>query len=416
MSRSSTPAPAASSSWSAFLKSIASFNGDLSSLTAPPFILSSTSLTEFSSYWCEHPTLFAAPARESDPEKRALLVLKWFLSTLKQQYASRSEQYGNEKKPLNPFLGELFLGKWEDEAGTTELISEQVSHHPPATAYSIVNRETGTRLEGYNAQKATFSRTINVKQIGHAVLTVPYPDDASKAPETYLITLPSLHIEGLIYGAPFVELNSTSYITSSAGYTSKISYAGKGWLSGEKNSVSATLHHEDNDKDVLFNAVGVWTKSFSFYRGAAKSNSPKTLIETYDAATSPGTQLSVRPVEEQHPLESRRAWGKVAAAIAKGDMDAVGTEKGKIEHAQRELRAKEKEEGRVWERRFFSELAEPDEVLTTLAPRVGLAADGDGDKTGGLWRFDLAKEKSIKDAGEPSAEEVAKIEAELLGQ
>jgi len=107
-------------------QSIASFNGDLASLTAPPFILSSTSLTEFSSYWCEHPTIFAAPAQEPDPAKRALLVLKWFLTTLKQQYASRSEQYGNEKKPLNPFLGELFLGKWEDSAGTTELTSEQV--------------------------------------------------------------------------------------------------------------------------------------------------------------------------------------------------------------------------------------------------------------------------------------------------
>lgn len=70
--------------------------------------------------------MFAAPAKEPDAAKRALLVLKWFLTTLKQQYASRSEQYGNEKKPLNPFLGELFLGKWEDDAGTTELISEQV--------------------------------------------------------------------------------------------------------------------------------------------------------------------------------------------------------------------------------------------------------------------------------------------------
>lgn len=57
-----------------------------------------------------------------------MLVLKWFLSTLKQQYATRSEKYGNEKKPLNPFLGELFLGKWEDDAGTTELISEQVRY------------------------------------------------------------------------------------------------------------------------------------------------------------------------------------------------------------------------------------------------------------------------------------------------
>lgn len=70
--------------------------------------------------------MFAAPAKEADPAKRAFLVLKWFLTTLKQQYASRSEKYGNEKKPLNPFLGELFLGKWEDDAGLTEVISEQV--------------------------------------------------------------------------------------------------------------------------------------------------------------------------------------------------------------------------------------------------------------------------------------------------
>jgi hypothetical protein len=120
-------------SWTAFLKSIASFSGDLSTLTAPPFILSSKSLVEFSSYWAEHPSILVAPAKEKDPKKRALLVLKWFLTTLKQQYASRSEKYGNEKKPLNPFLGELFLGKWEDEAGTTELISEQVSCAPPLT-------------------------------------------------------------------------------------------------------------------------------------------------------------------------------------------------------------------------------------------------------------------------------------------
>lgn len=95
-------------------------------MTAPPWILSPTSLVEFSSYWAEHPSIFVAPANEKDPAKRALYVLRWFLSTLKQQYSSRNEQYGTEKKPLNPFLGELFLGKWEDDAGTTKLISEQV--------------------------------------------------------------------------------------------------------------------------------------------------------------------------------------------------------------------------------------------------------------------------------------------------
>ena len=95
-------------------------------MTAPAFILSTTSLTEFSAYWAEMPKLLVAPAAEPDPAKRSALVLKWFLSTLKQQYSSRSEKLGSEKKPLNPFLGELFVGKWDDEVGETQLISEQV--------------------------------------------------------------------------------------------------------------------------------------------------------------------------------------------------------------------------------------------------------------------------------------------------
>lgn len=68
-----------------------------------------------------------APALEKDAEKRALAVLKWFLSTLKQQYAARSEKFGNEKKPLNPFLGELFMGTYDNGGdGEVEVVSEQV--------------------------------------------------------------------------------------------------------------------------------------------------------------------------------------------------------------------------------------------------------------------------------------------------
>lgn len=84
-------------------------------------------MTEFSAYWAEHPSLFVAPANEPDPEKRALLVLKWFLSTLRGQHSNKD---GNGKKkrmkPLNPFLGEIFIGQWDDAAGTTKLVTEQV--------------------------------------------------------------------------------------------------------------------------------------------------------------------------------------------------------------------------------------------------------------------------------------------------
>ncbi|TPX17496.1 uncharacterized protein E0L32_003139 [Thyridium curvatum] len=414
-----TTAPqAAGSSWTAFLKSIASFNGDLSSLTAPPFILSATSLTEFSSYWAEHPSVFAAPAKEADPARRAMLVLKWFLTTLKQQYASRSEQYGNEKKPLNPFLGELFLGKWEDDAGTTELISEQVSHHPPATAYSITNLPTGVHLEGYNAQKATFKSTIQIKQIGHAVLTVPVPGSDTK--ETFLITLPSLHIEGLIFGAPFIELDGASYITSSSGFTAKIDYSGKGWLSGKKNSFTAVLYLTGKEKDVLFNVSGQWTKAFEIHSGPAKGNKPANLVESFDGNAAPVSELVVAPADRQHPLESRRAWAAVGRGVAAGDLDLVSVEKGKIESAQREARARERAEGTAWQRRYFTARAdedpEDDEVLKSLGPAVGVPEHGDADKTGGLWRFDWAKYERVKAEPELSADEAAKMAKELLGQ
>ncbi|KAF8539301.1 hypothetical protein BDD12DRAFT_104917 [Trichophaea hybrida] len=372
--------PQAKNSWGPFLKSIASFTGDLANMTAPPFILSSTSLVEYSGYWAEHPEIFVAPAKEQDPEKRALLVLEWFLTTLKQQYSSRNEKLGSEKKPLNPFLGELFLGTWKDESGEigeTELISEQVSHHPPVTAYAIINEKHGVKLEGYNGQKASFSKgTISVRQVGHAKYHL------NKFNEDYLITLPSLHIEGIVYGSPYVELNKSSTITSSSGYVATIDYSGKGWISGKKNSFTATLTREGS-KEVLYTIDGQWTDKFVIKEGKTKNE-----LCTYDAKTTKTTPLYVAPIEEQDPLESRRAWQKVQEAIIRGDMETTGIEKSKIENEQREMRKQEKEENREWERRYFSQVEE-DPVFTKLAALRDITSEAD--KTGGIWVFDEAK-------------------------
>ncbi|BCR93580.1 OSBP family protein [Aspergillus luchuensis] len=375
-------------SWTSFLKSIASFNGDLSSLTAPPFILSSTSLTEYSAYWAEHPGLFVAAAKEADPEKRALAVLKWFLSTLHQQYCSRSEKLGSEKKPLNPFLGELFLGKWDADAdvGETTLISEQVSHHPPATAYAIRNEKHGVELQGYNAQKASFSSTIQIKQIGHALLTLTPPGADKNDPsqqERYLITLPHLHIESLIYGTPFVELEKSTRIASSTGYVAKIDYSGKGWLSGKKNTFSAILFKEnEGEKKPLYTVDGQWSDSFVI------KDSRKHEVDRFSVKDTKTTPLTLAPVDQQDLYESRRAWRDVAAGIERGDMDAVSVAKSKIENAQRELRKVEKSEGREWDRRFFKRVNDTDdEEFWRLARMIGVTSL-ESDKTGGVWRFD----------------------------
>ncbi|KIV79621.1 hypothetical protein PV11_07172 [Exophiala sideris] len=382
-------------SWSSFLKSIASFNGDLSSLTAPAFILSTQSLVEFSAYWAENTSLFIAPTQERDPAKRALLVLKWLLNTLKQQYSSRSEKLGSEKKPLNPFLGELFLGSWDDEFGQTRLVSEQVSHHPPVTAYCITNDKYRIRLQGYNGQKASFSRTIHVKQIGHALLTL-YPPGSDK-PETYLITLPALHIENLIYGAPFVELGKFIHIVSSSGYVSKVDFSGRGWLSGKKNTFTASLWKVGgSEKDAIYSVDGQWSDGFTIKDGEGKRAKE---IATFRPSDIKLAKLNVAPLGEQDVVESRKAWAHVAQSIEKGDMDAVSHFKSRIENAQRALRKKEQDEKRDWERVFFSQANPKDGLEITFQNLVKVitsmgANSWEGvapDKTAGVWRYDERK-------------------------
>ena len=43
--------PAETQSWPSYIKSLANFRGNIGSLTAPSFIISGTSLTEYSAYW-----------------------------------------------------------------------------------------------------------------------------------------------------------------------------------------------------------------------------------------------------------------------------------------------------------------------------------------------------------------------------
>ncbi|KAK7934595.1 oxysterol binding protein [Apiospora marii] len=378
------------SAWFQFLKSVMTFKGDLTSLTAPPFLLAPTSIIEYSAYWAEHPKLFVAPALEPDPEQRALKVLQWFLSTLREQHAPKDESGRRKKlKPLNPFLGEIFLGRWvvADDAsvGVTELVSEQVSHHPPKTAYKIFNKAHGISLEGHVAPKAYFSTTINIERKGHGVLHIDRHD------EDHLITMPKVHVEGIMTFQIAPELSGVSYIHSSSGYVSRVEYASKGWLlKGKSNSFVATLARSSEPSKPLYTLEGQWNKAYTIKKGGDKTKAKATA--TVDLTGLRRTPLTLAPLAQQHPLESRRAWRAVAAAIDANDILAVGREKSAIENAQRALRREEQADGRVWPRRFFREvLIREDPVLARFADCDAVPALDDGATEGVSWRFDEDK-------------------------
>lgn len=415
---------ASSSSWTSFLKSIASFNGDLASLTAPPFILSPTSQAEYSQYWGEHPDLLIEPAflvesegadtaeKEAMALKRIIAVTKWFISTLRSQYCSRNESMGSEKKPLNPFLGEVFVGKWEDKSeegklGETVLLSEQVSHHPPVTAYTIFNDKNNVSLQGYNGIVATISATtINVKQYGHAIL------EFKGLNESYIITLPPLHIEGLITASPFVELEGTSYIQASNGYIASVDFSGRGYFSGKKNTFKARIFRDQLatlHKENAFVTIGGQWSGKSYIKKGSSAPSSKSDELFYDAQNKSPEVLLVKPIDEQHQLESRRAWLKVSEAIKKSDYDLIHKEKSIIENEQREMRKEEQEAGSAWSTRWFKEvdydtkepILDPFTNLTNLAnlstrnaPSGTLKQSKHDKGTSKHWRFDLSKWES----------------------
>ena len=358
---------------------MATIRGDLSNITAPPFLLAPQSLVEFPSWWAERPSTFVAPAAESDPQKRALLVLKWVLSALKQQYYVGREVKDGVKKPLNAFLGEVFLASWSDGSATTKAISEQVSHHPPITACYIWNDEHGIRAEGYSRQETTFSGYVNIKQIGHAILHI------DKYNEDYLIPLPDVKAKGFLSGTPYPELNDTYHVVSSTGYTSEIKFSESGVFSGARNRFNATLYRtHDESKSPIYTASGQWSGKFVF-RDARKDVD----VDSYDVGTAQSAPISLPDLADQDPFESRKAWKDVIHALKKGDMQGTITAKSKLENAQRALRRKEAAEGTKWEPLYFSKRKGEYSLFDTLAASQDIPLNAD--KTKGVWKFDREK-------------------------
>nr|POF01081.1 oxysterol-binding protein like 4 [Quercus suber] len=360
--------------------------GDLSNITAPPFVLADKSTTEFPRYWIEHPDLFIAPALEKDPARRCLAVLKWFLASLKsQQYAGRDPSAGI-KKPLNAFLGEVFVGECGSEAeGVTRLVSEQVSHHPPVTACYLWNEKHAVHAEGYTRQEVTFSGSVNVQQQGHAVLTL---DDYD---EDYLIPLPNIKVKGILTGSPYPELDGSYTIVSSAGYIAEIDFTGKGMfgLGGQRNQVYSAIYHCDdkNRQKKIYSAEGTWSDAFVF------KDSSGDEIDSYDVSSAQASTFKVPSIGDQDAWESRKAWQGVIEGVQTGDMKQVADSKNALETAQRELRKHAKTDDDNWRALFFRKVREHP-AASELLSMVGKSLDADN--TGGVWRFDPERAASVR--------------------
>ncbi|KAI0455824.1 Oxysterol-binding protein [Xylaria acuta] len=394
----------------AFLSYLVTIKGDLSNITAPPFVLSPVSVTEIPASWaCRH-DLFQQPAHEADAAVRALLILKNFLCSLKPQLHTAASASGAPRKPLNAFLGELFIGEFgssteEEEEGsssssssssrstTTRVVAEQVSHHPPVTACAAYNAQTGISSSGYVAQATSFSPVlgvVRVRQVGHAIIR-----DERHGGESHLRTLPTMVVRGLLTGRAYPELEGVCYVVSSSGYISTVEFTGETWWgglgAGKRNSVRAELARippregeEGNGKgEVLYEVTGQWSGRLTITEVATGA-----VVDAFDVDDVPLNEIRTLPTEKQSPWESRRAWRGVVEGIRAGDLERVRVEKKTIEEAQRQIRKAEKQTGAEWPAIFFRPTAESPEfeLLARDIPDPA-ARELAQDRTAGVWEF-----------------------------
>ncbi|CAO3631037.1 unnamed protein product [Cunninghamella blakesleeana] len=329
-----------------FLKSLASFSGDLSALTCPAFLLAPVSLIEYSQHWTQQTELFAGITEPTDSVERMVAVVKWYISYLNGSFSSRVPKGEWEKKPYNPVLGEQYFMNWsteDDKYGITNVCCEQTSHHPPITGFMMKNEKAGIELNGHTGQKTRFSTTSLIcDQVGQTLLTL------KNTGESYLITSPSLTVNGIWYAAPYVELTGNTFIQGTTGLYATFEFSSKGWLSGEKNHFKCYIRKNTAPKDYIYKIEGQWSNKSTITASGAKKGEP-----FLDVTELKAPSLNVKPVEEQGEMESRKIWQKVSEAIVQGDTQTAGTEKSKIENQKRSELAEREKNQSAWTPAYF---------------------------------------------------------------
>lgn len=324
---------------------------------------------ELTRFWLTSPKSFVAAALEADASRRMLLVLKWYLASLRLQAGDTGRTPG---KPIDPVLGEHFVGWWDDEAtGRTDLVAEQVAQNPTILAYQVSNALNGVSFEGYHEPKIGISsKGVRMQRIGQAVYRL------DKWNEDYLISLPTVHLEGLLTGRPKAEMDGKGWIVCSNGWVTEITYSGKGWLGGQRNSFKGIVFNADEKaKASRWKVEGVW-QGGTYSIVDEKQQQETETVDTERDLTREDVQ--VKPLADQDQLESRKLWEKVIDAIKKGDSTATNREKPKAEEAAGSAIGQES----TWKPRHFEEQGEW-KVASTLSQK----ADGQvGPKGQSAWR------------------------------
>ncbi|EDS25733.1 oxysterol binding protein 9 [Culex quinquefasciatus] len=335
---------------------------DLTKVVLPTFILERRSLLEMYADYFAHPDLFLRIADLNDPRERMVQVVRWYLSAY---HAGRKSSVA--KKPYNPILGEIFQCHWDtpdmptgDDNSNIEVkegpvpwcrkdqltfIAEQVSHHPPISAFYAEHYNKKISFSAHVWTKSKFlGLSIGVHNIGQGTVTL------CDLNEEYIVTFPNGYGRSILT-VPWIELGGTVTITCpQTGYHADIDFLTKPFYGGKRNRIQGEIY-SPNDKKSFLSITGEWSGLMEYkFNDGSKSSKLETFV---DVNSIPIFKKQVRPVCEQSECESRKVWKEVTAGLKMNDIDKATNAKFLVEQKQREEARERKETSGEWANKYF---------------------------------------------------------------
>uniref|UniRef100_A0A6Q2ZG92 Oxysterol-binding protein n=1 Tax=Esox lucius TaxID=8010 RepID=A0A6Q2ZG92_ESOLU len=313
---------------------------DLSKVVLPTFILEPRSFLDKLSDYYYHANLLSEAAREESAYGRIKQVVRWYLSGFYKKPKGL-------KKPYNPILGETFRCCWlhPQTDSCTFYIAEQISHHPPISAFYVCNKKDGFCISGSILAKSKFyGNSLSAILDGRARLMLLGRD------EEYVITMPYAHCKGILYGTMTLELGGKITIEcDNTKYLAELEFKLKPFLGGPSsvNVISGKIQHGD---DVLATLDGHWDGEV--FLQEKKSGQQEILWNPTPEVRKTRLRRQVVRLDQQGQFESERLWQDVTGAILDRDQNRATQEKFVLEEAQRN-EAKERGD-KPWIPRLFN--------------------------------------------------------------
>ena len=107
--------------------------------------------------------------------------------------------YMQSKKPWNPVLGETYVGEWPNGV---KIFGEQISHHPPISAFQIIGKNWKCRAQTHCSISAGI-REVDILQIGTFYLELQ--TDSGETVE-YEWVFPNIGVFGILRGDRLVRV------------------------------------------------------------------------------------------------------------------------------------------------------------------------------------------------------------------